>query len=380
VRDWEVRGPAAAARSRDWLLYGTAERIARDLLDHVAAQPPDVLLTDYLLLGAYVAGERAGLPTIGLIHSVYLLPAPGLPPRGTGWPPPRSLVARAASWVLGRVVLRFFDAPLPRLNRLRLQLGLAPIRSVLDLLLGAARMLVLTSPALDFPASLPANVCYVGFPSDPDLPPPTPSPPRTGAPLVLVSLSTTFQRQTALLRRLLQALGGLPVRAVVTLGPAVRESALQPPSNVDVVAWLPHHEVLPGADLVVTHGGHGTVASALRHGVPVLCLPMGRDQLDVATRAQWRRAGLVASADASVPTLRALVARGLQDQELHAGARRVSAEMAHDDPEAATREVSGLVRPRRGREGWPKDELHDGERLSSAAAADIRRQHPVAQL
>jgi UDP:flavonoid glycosyltransferase YjiC (YdhE family) len=344
IRDWEVRGLAAAARSRDRLLYGTAESIARDLLDRIAAQPPDVLLTDYMLLGAYVAGERAGLPTVGLIHSVYPLPAPGLPPRSTGWLPPRGPVARVGSWLLGRLVVRFFDAPLSRLNRLRGELGLAPIRSVLDLLVSATRMLVLTIAALDFPARLPTNVRYVGFPSDPDLPSPVLSqPPHAGAPLVLVSLSTTFQDQTPLLHRLLGALDGLPVRALVTLGPAVQATALQPPPNVDVVAWLPHHEVLPKTDLVVTHGGHGTVASALRYGVAVLCLPMGRDQLDVAARVRWRHAGLVGSADAAVPELRGLIARGVHDATLHDGARQIATAMARDDPDAAVREITAVA-------------------------------------
>ncbi len=345
VRDWEVRGLAAAARSRDRLLYGTAAPLACDLLDHIAARPPDGLLADYVLLGAYVAGERAGLPTVGLIHSVYPLPAPGLPPRGSGWLPPRGPLARAASGLLGRLGVRFFDAPLPCLNRLRHALGLAPVRSTLALLRGAARPLVLTSPALDFPARLPANLRYVGFPSDPDRPRPSaaPRPRRSSEPLVLVSLSTTFQDQTPLLRRLLAALEGLRLRAVVTLGPAVPATALRPPANVALAACLPHHQMLPQADLVVTHGGHGTVASALRYGVPLVCLPMGRDQRDVAARVQWRHAGLVGSASAPVQALRAWIERGVQDEALRDGARRLGAAMAGDDPHAAVREVLAVA-------------------------------------
>lgn len=145
------------------------------------------------------------------------------------------------------------------------------------------------------------------------------------------------------LRRLLDALDRLPVRALVTLGPAVPATALEPPPNVELVAWRPHCEVLPRADLVVTHGGHGTVATALRYGVPVLCLPMERDQRDVAARARGHHAGLVASTDASVPTLRALIARGVQDVALRDGARRLAAAMAGDDPRAAVREVIAVT-------------------------------------
>jgi len=36
--------------------------------------------------------------------------------------------------------------------------------------------------------------------------------------------------------------------------------------------------VFPLADLVITHAGHGTLMRALSHGLPLVCLPMGRDQ------------------------------------------------------------------------------------------------------
>lgn len=41
-------------------------------------------------------------------------------------------------------------------------------------------------------------------------------------------------------------------------GPAVAADAIRAPANVTVVASAPHHEVMRRADLVVTHGGHGT--------------------------------------------------------------------------------------------------------------------------
>jgi UDP:flavonoid glycosyltransferase YjiC (YdhE family) len=343
IRDWEARGLAAAERGRDRLVYGTAEAIARDLLDAIAAERPDVLVTDYLLLGAYVAGERAAVPTVGLIHSVYPLPAPGIPPRGTGARPACGPLGMLRDAVLGRLMLRFFDGPLPRLNRVRADLGLPPLRSALQLLMGARRLLVLTSAAFDYPSSLPGNVRYVGVQADPDLPPTTPrAGPATGTPLVLVSLSTTFQDQAALLRKILQALGTLPVRGLVTLGPAMTELALDAPANVELSAWVPHERILPEVDLVVTHAGHGTVMAALRHGVPVLCLPMGRDQRDVAARAAWHGAGVIGSAADSVEKLRRRIAGAVRDRALRDHARLLAVSMARDDPDAAARELEGV--------------------------------------
>ncbi len=346
IRDWEAHGLAAAARGRDRLVYGTAEAIAGDLLDAIAAERPDVLVTDYLLLGSYVAGERAAVPTVGLIHSVYPLPAPGIPPRGTGGRPARGPFGKLRDAILGRLMLRFFDRPLPSLNRVRAEMGLPPLRSALQLLLGARRLLVLTSAAFDYPSSLPSNVRYVGVPTDPDL---QPAAPRAGAapgdPLVLVSLSTTFQDQAALLRKILLALGGLPVRGLVTLGPAVAELALHPPANVELSAWVPHERILPEVDLVVTHAGHGTVMAALRHGVPVLCLPMGRDQRDVAARAAWHGAGVIGSAADSVEKLRRRIAGAVRDRALREHARLLAVSMARDDPEAAPRELEAVGTP-----------------------------------
>jgi UDP:flavonoid glycosyltransferase YjiC (YdhE family) len=64
------------------------------------------------------------------------------------------------------------------------------------------------------------------------------------------------------------------------------------PENVDVVRAAPHREVLREAQLVVTHCGHGTTVKALAAGVPIVGLPMGRDQLDVAARLVHAGAGV----------------------------------------------------------------------------------------
>jgi UDP:flavonoid glycosyltransferase YjiC (YdhE family) len=76
LRDWEARTPIGAfARVRDRLMYGPAERFARDVLDALNAEPADVLAWDYMLMGAGVAAERAGVPSAALVHTVYPFPA-----------------------------------------------------------------------------------------------------------------------------------------------------------------------------------------------------------------------------------------------------------------------------------------------------------------
>jgi len=78
---------------------------------------------------------------------------------------------------------------------------------------------------------------------------------------VVASFSTTFQRQADTVRRVIAALGTLPVRALVTAGPALDAADFGAPPNVVVAPYVPHREVFPRAALVITHGGHADLAA-----------------------------------------------------------------------------------------------------------------------
>src|SRR5262249_7524027 len=122
-------------------------------------------------------------------------------------------------------------------------------------------------------------------------------------PLILVGLSTTFQDQVAAIQRVLDATESLPVRVLVTTGETIEPWALRAPANATVCKVVGHGKVLPHAALTITHAGHGTVIRSLAHGVPLLCLPMGRDQDDNAVRVVARGAGLRLKPTASVEQL-----------------------------------------------------------------------------
>ena len=91
---------------------------------------------------------------------------------------------------------------------------------------------------------------------------------------------------------------------------------------------MPHGEVLPHASLVVTHAGLGTVMSALSHGVPLLCLPLGRDQFFNAAMVERLGAGRVLPAMPTGATLAAAVHELLADDGTRAGAKRMATVIA----------------------------------------------------
>ena len=122
-------------------------------------------------------------------------------------------------------------------------------------------------------------------------------------PTVLISFSTSNQGQGLVVQTVLDALAGHPVHGVVTLGPAMESARFSIPENVTVFEHLPHAAVLPGAAAVITHAGHGTVMAALPYGVPLVCIPMGRDQYNVAGRVATVGAGLVVDRDSAADVI-----------------------------------------------------------------------------
>jgi MGT family glycosyltransferase len=220
-------------------------------------------------------------------------------------------------------------------------------------LLRADRVLVLTSQAYDLSAvRLPSMVRYVG----PQLDDPTWAGPWTDPwpgdhpdPLVLVSFGSTFQDQGGALRRTITALETLPVRALVTLGDVISPEEVPSADNVVTVTSAPHAAVLPHARALVTHGGHGTVIKALAHGVPVVCIPQGRDQADNAARVEVSGVGVRLKRTAGAPTIRRSVQQVLASPVYTAAARRMARTIGDEvGAQAARHELEALASPAAG--------------------------------
>jgi UDP:flavonoid glycosyltransferase YjiC (YdhE family) len=87
---------------------------------------------------------------------------------------------------------------------------------------------------------------------------------------------------------------------------------------------------MPEAALVLTHAGLGTIHVALAHGVPLVCLPIGRDQPDNAARVAWHGAGLRLSPTSSPAAIGRAVERVLGDPAFGASARRLASAFAQE--------------------------------------------------
>ncbi|MEA3275941.1 MAG: glycosyltransferase, partial [Pseudomonadota bacterium] len=140
--------------------------------------------------------------------------------------------------------------------------------------------------------------------------------------LVLIALSTSNQNQGATLQRLCDACAQLDIEAVVTTGPMVAPEELDTSENVTAIDFVNHDVVLAEADLLVTHAGHGTVAAGLKYGVPMMCIPFGRDQDLNADRVATLGLGTVLHPDSETDLLRRAVRDMLKDDALRNRARK----------------------------------------------------------
>lgn len=335
VREWEAQSPQDSfKRLLNKIMCGPALSYARDVLVELDRRQPDLIVGSELLFGIMVAAEAREQKLALLTANLSIYPIPGIPPFGAGLQPARDEQTRRMYAEIAEASRAMLNAGLPAVNAARAALGLSPLADVLEQISVADRLLLATSRAFDFEAEqLPENIRYVG----PQLDEPSwaeswasPWPADEIRPLVLVAFSTTFQDHAGTVQRVMDAIAGLPVRGLVTLGEALDGRELSAPGNVVIRRSAPHGQVMQDAAVVVTHAGHGTTMRALAHGVPLLCMPMGRDQNDNTARVVARGAGLELSPSAAADEIRDALHRLLNEPPFWTAAQQLGGAVASD--------------------------------------------------
>jgi hypothetical protein len=168
-------------------------------------------------------------------------------------------------------------------------------------------------------------------------------------PLVYVtfgSMTPLSDRYPGVYRETIDALAGLPVRVLVTVGREADPTRLEPrPANVEVERWIPQNEVMPHAAAMVCHGGSGTVTMGLAAGIPMVVVPLFADQPWNAARVAALGAGIALEGGRDAARdIGDAVRRMLLEPSFRASAQEVAAEMRALPPvDAAIHVVRDLV-------------------------------------
>ncbi len=296
------------------IMFGQAQIVVNETLEAIRNYQINVVIADLLTPGALMAAEIMNIPKVMLFHMPEYLPGPNRPPGGLGILPNNSIFGRLRDKFLARMFHLIFDKYLPIVNTIRKEYGLSEFKHLAELFHTADLRIIQTSKSFDFPiVPAPKNVWYSGpILDDPDWAGehPIQRSSEDRRPLVVIAFSSTFQNQKQVLQNCIHALSKLEVRGLVTLGPAMESENFDIPSqNVQVIANAAHARIFPYAACVITHAGHGTIMRALVNGVPLVCLPMGRDQGDNAAKVEYYGAGIKLSKRASPTQIRKAVSK-----------------------------------------------------------------------
>jgi MGT family glycosyltransferase len=318
--------------------YAAAVLAARETLPQIEAFAPDAVVSDILTPAPALAAELAGVPSATLIPHVFPWMPSGFAPYSIGARLPRTRLGRELWRRTDGMIERGLEQGREEYNECRRRLGLGPLPYVHT---GLSRELTMiaTLPQLEYPREWPSWTRIVG-PLLWEPPGPAVEPPPGSDPVVLVAPSTSQDPERTLLRAALAGLAGAPVRVIASWnGPLDPE--VDVPGNAVVVPWLSYAATMPVCDLVLCHGGHGTLARALVSGCPAVIVPAGGDMGENAARVDRLGLGVRLPRRYGTPCgVRLAVERALGRPALRTNARAIARWAgAHDGPATAAGEI-----------------------------------------
>ncbi|WP_094285690.1 glycosyltransferase [Mycobacterium lehmannii] len=240
---------------------------------------PDLVVSDAITTAGGFCAELLGLPWVELNPHPLYRPSKGLPPIGSGLAPGVGVRGRLRDAILRTLSARSWRQGIRQRSAARVQIGLPADDP------GPRRRLIATLPALEVPRpDWPAEAVVVGplhfEPTSATLA----IPPGDG-PVVVVAPSTATTGERGLAEVALETLTpgeALPPGSRVVVSRLGGTEVAVPPWAV--VGLGRQDELLSHADLVICGGGHGMVAKTLLAGVPMVVVPGGGDQWEIANR------------------------------------------------------------------------------------------------
>ncbi len=254
--------------------------IAADV-DLYGAVKPDLVLTDFRF--------TAPLSThISALRHAAIVNASSTTYRSLPYVP---LFEWAPEWLVGRntslwasldsfnlkLEMLVFDNVMKSFKKLSKRYGIKKPVTASNCLTGKDITLIADIPGY-FPTShLPENYKYIGpLTWNSHVQPPSWWPiSKNGTPLIYITMGTTGL--TDFFWQVYKVLAASDMKAIITTGAQVQgiESV---EGKIYVEPYIDGDMVMEGCDLVICHGGNGTIYQALYHGKPVIGIPTVPDQ------------------------------------------------------------------------------------------------------
>jgi MGT family glycosyltransferase len=329
-------------------VHEAAALATNQLREVVGEWQPDLIVGDVLTLASSLTAELCGLPFVTFVPHLWHATDADSVPFGSGWSPAENPLARQIFRQLHRFERIGLEFGRDELNETRAAVGLGPIDRTHGAL-SQELILVGTLPQLEPEREWPSRVKVVGpvmWESESD-----PIELQSGPePLVVVAPSTAQDLDHTMLHAAVDGLGDLPVRVVGAKNGREPLTPLNPGPNTTIVDWAPYGQLFPLADVVVCHGGHGTIMRALTSGAAVVVTPDSGDQYENAARVRWAGVGVaVPNRFVSSRTIAAAVEKVLSNPDYAARVAKLAEwSSAHDAARTAAEQIVAFAGVRTG--------------------------------
>lgn len=238
-----------------------------NMIEACTTWQPDLIVCDEVDFGSMIAAEYLGIP-----HATVV-------------------VIAAGSFIRPEVVTE-------PLEELRAEYGLLPDP---DLTMLSRYLMLVPIPlsyrdsAFPLPATAHLLQPFTRLDNAPALPIHNYDPSR---PTIYFTLGTVFNTESGdLFSRVIVGLHEIKANVIVTVGKHINPAEFgAQPDHIHITQYIPQLTVLPHCELIISHGGSGTVIASLAHGLPMVLIPMGADQLHNASRCKTLGVGEVLDA------------------------------------------------------------------------------------
>lgn len=272
---------------RPWKFYAAVMETTR----FVKQFRPDVLIGDFSLL-TWVLGKKLGVPVVQIAQSISH-PAD---PRIIWWEtPPHGMVSPNIGPVFNSFLRRWNLGPVSRVEQL----------------IEGDMFLIPSIPELEHIPESFRDTYYLGplfHEKDPQPNAHQLIAAQQGRPLVYVTIGGGSVGNLQFFELLNSAFASLPLSVIVSTGRRFDPSKLPPPpSNISYYQWVDGPAAMKRSNVVVFHGGHGTMMETVYYGVPSVVVPFHSEQEGNGRRLQGCSAGLVlgpTSGDGSLRLIR----------------------------------------------------------------------------
>ena len=295
---------------------GVAPAMADGVSALVERWRPDVIVHEDLEFGSWAVAEQAGIPHVTV--------------QTTAWRPWIRDLAIAALGPLGRRFgLADADRPAQILGRAFFTTRPASLR---DPAMPLPEVTAELRPIADDRLAGDDGTAGDPFPA------------RDGRPRVAITLGTVNNAQLDLMRTLVDGAAASDAHVIVALG-ADPASLGAVPAGVAVHAYVPMSTLLPAADVVVYHGGSGTMLAALAAGTPMVIVPLAADQPDNGDRTEAAGVARVLPSDVDAAAVSEAIESVVADRSYRRRASEIAAEVAAmPGPDVALDRIESIAR------------------------------------